>query len=205
MDKTITLLFHNNGLRSFIEVDLCSDCPRQDGKGCCGHYSPVFYPCDFAYFLENQPELLEYILNLPHLTILDYSLTVNNSPEGDSYRCQFHSPEGCILEQESRESICRHFVCSGIGWEKEDTLQNWKGFFDQLTEYENYLNNTLGHVLLQEGLSLRNKAGRQHFFQRLHTIFISQTRIQPDFFASVPKRARFSINRSLQFKADWSL
>ena len=55
MQKEIKIIFHNQGLRSYIEVDLCSECPRQDDKGCCGFYSPVFYSSDFAYLLKNQP------------------------------------------------------------------------------------------------------------------------------------------------------
>jgi hypothetical protein len=97
MDKEINLIFHNLGLRTYIEVDLCAECPRQDDKGCCGFYSPVFYPTDLAYLYLHQPEMIEKIFSFDHLTVLDHSVTVNNVPEGDSYRCKFHSKNGGCL------------------------------------------------------------------------------------------------------------
>ncbi|NLB53273.1 MAG: hypothetical protein GX808_10135 [Syntrophomonadaceae bacterium] len=206
MDKTICLTFHNQGLRSYIEVDLCGECPRQDDKGCCGYYSPVFYPCDFAYLLKSKPELLEFIFNLPNLTVLDYSVTVNNSPEGNSYRCQFHSTEsGCLLQQSLRESICRHFVCPGIDWEKEEILKPWKRFFDQLADYENKLNSVIGQKLTGKGLTLRNKADRNYFFQQLLILFEKETAELPEFFRQVPEAQKFYITRPLKFKTDWPL
>lgn len=206
MDKEIAMIFHNHGLRSYIEVDLCRECPREDDKGCCGHYSPVFYPCDFAYLLENQPDLLRYILSLPCLTVLDYSITVNNTPEGDSYRCQFHSKTGgCRLEQLQRESICRHFVCPGIHWETEANLQPWKDFFAKLTDYENNLNLIIAQRLEQNSLTLRDKDNRQPFFQQLLRLFKAATEIKPDFFAAVPIYEEVKFKRILRFKADWPL
>ena len=64
MLKEINLVFHRRGLRSFIEVDLCADCPRRDHKGCCGHYSPVFYLTDLTS-LPSSPQLIDYIAELP--------------------------------------------------------------------------------------------------------------------------------------------
>src|SRR5690606_21028372 len=99
MLKEINLVFHRRGLRSFIEVDLCADCPRRDHKGCCGHYSPVFYLTDLYFIAKQRPQLIDYIAELPFLTVLDASITVNSIPDKDgSSRCQFHSLEkGCLL------------------------------------------------------------------------------------------------------------
>ncbi len=206
MDKTITMIFHNLGLRSYIEVDLCRECPRKDDKGCCGYYSPVFYPCDFAYLLENHADLLDHILRLPGLTILDYSITVNNTPEGNSYRCQFHSKAGgCKLQQLQRESICRHFVCPGIDWEKEESLRLWKEFFVSLADYENKLNLIIGEKLVQKGLTLRDPKHHQQFFEQLLILFKKATAIKPDFFAALPLTEEVTLKRTLKFKADWPL
>lgn len=206
MDKTITMTFHNLGLRSYIEVDLCSQCPREDDKGCCGHYSPVFYPCDFAYLLEYHPVLLDDILHLPNLTVLNHSITINNSPEGDSYRCQFHDKtSGCRLDQLQRESICRHFVCPGINWEAEDHLQSWKDFFARLADYENYINQAIAQQLEDQGLTLRNIEHRPEFFQQLLRLFKEITLAKPDFFSSCPSREEAKIIRTLKFGSDWPL
>lgn len=206
MEKIITLIFHNLGLRSYIEVDLCSECPREDDKGCCGHYSPVFYPCDFAYLLENHPDLLDDVLHLPNLTVLDHSLTINNSPEGESYRCQFHNKTGgCRLNQLQRESICRHFVCPGIDWEAEDHLQSWKEFYIRLADYENNINQTIAQKLTEKGLTLRDPQHHQQFFQQLDILFKEITANKPDFFYSCPSREEVKIIRTLKFRSEWLL
>lgn len=206
MDKTITMIFHNLGLRSYIEVDLCRECPREDDKGCCGNYSPVFYPCDFVYLLENYPAVLHDILHLPDLTVLDYSITVNNSPEGQSYRCQFHYKEGgCRLEQLQRESICRHFVCPGIAWEKEASLQPWKEFFMRLADYENNINLIIAKDLAQKGLTLRKTKHHQEFFRQLPLLFKELTASKPDFFTALPAIAEVKLVRTVKYKNDWTL
>jgi hypothetical protein len=105
--------------------------PRQDDKGCCGTIRRL-YSHDLAYILLHKPELIDYIFSLDNLTILDASVTVNNSIDEASYRCKFHKNEGgCLLPQNLRESVCRHFVCPGIGWWEDARLQNWKEFFDR--------------------------------------------------------------------------
>ena len=150
--------------------------------------------------------MLDYILNLPSLTVLDNSVTVNNCPEENSYRCQFHNKEsGCILEQSLRESICRHFVCPGINWENEAKLKLWKDFFAQLTDYENNLNNIIAQKLEQKGLTLRNKDKHKMFLQQLLILFEEATATKPAFFTEVPESEVFEIKRSLKFKADWPL
>ena len=206
MQEEIKLIFHNNGLRSYIEVDLCRECPRQDDKGCCGYYSPVFYPSDFAYLLKNQPELLDYIFNIKNITVLDASVTVNNSIDGSSYRCSFHQKDGgCLLSQQLRESVCRHFVCPGIAWEDEGKLSHWKDFFCKLSDYEIYLNNRIADRLKEKGLSLRQKNNRSEFFAQLLLLFEEETSSLPDFLANYPSKEEVSINRQIKYGSDWPL
>lgn len=206
MDQVVNLIFHNQGLRSYIEVDLCATCPRQDEKGCCALYSPVFYPTDFAYLLLYQPELINKIFQLDHLTILDASVTANHDTDGESFLCAFHSREsGCILPQEFRESICRHFVCSGIGWWQEKSLQPWRRYFEALTDYEIELNNRISAELAELGLSLRNPDSRQAFFSALLPIYQRKIAAKPAFFHDVPKTESINLVRPLRFGKDWEL
>jgi hypothetical protein len=206
MKKDITLIFHNQGLRSFIEVDLCAQCPRQDDKGCCGFYSPVFYPTDLAYLLLTKPDLLDYIFQLDHLTILDASITVNNIIEGNSYRCKFHSKDsGCLLNQTLRESICRHFVCPGIGWEEEANMQDWREFFDKLSDYEINLNNQWSALLKEQGLTLRDPNLRPQFWAELQKLYLKELNLLPDFIRLMPEQDSRSLTRQLHFGADWIL
>lgn len=206
MNKEIHLVFHNQGLRSYIEVDLCYECPRQDRKGCCGYYSPVFYPSDFVNWLNNKPDLIEYLFSLPHLTVLDASVTLNNVIDGLSYRCRFHTKEnGCLLEQKNRESICRHFVCPGISWEKEPSLCHWKAFFESLSSYEIKLNNQLADILKERNLSLRDPAQRAEIFTLLPAEFARLTENPPDFFSSCPEREEAAITRPISYGEKWPL
>lgn len=206
MNKDITLIFHNQGLRSFIEVDLCAECPRQDDKGCCGFYSPVFYPTDLAFLHLHQPEIIAQIFAMDHLTILDHSITVNNVPEGDSYRCKFHRKSGgCMLDQTRRESICRHFVCPGIGWWEEATLQDWKKYMEQLTDYEIALNQRLADALNARRLNLQDPRLRETYFRVLIELYTQETENTPDFISRMPAQQSFRIMRQLRFGKDWEL
>lgn len=206
MDKKIIIKFNNRLLRSFIEVDLCFNCPRQDNKGCCGYYSPVFYPSDFAYLYKHRPEIIDLILNINDTTILDTSITVNNDIDGKSYKCKFHNQtKGCILEQELRESICRHFVCPGIDWETESKCKNWRTFFRNLTEYEIALNNKLSSNLTQKGLNLREKQKRPLFFKELIHLYDKETNILPSFFFKCPSVEEFTLIRPIKYGSDWPL
>lgn len=206
MDKEINLIFHNLGLRTYIEVDLCGECPRKDDKGCCGHYSPVFYPTDLAYLYLHQVEMIKRIFAFDHLTILDHSVTVNNVPDGDSYRCKFHSKDGgCLLEQTWRESICRHFVCPGIGWWEESALQEWKNYMEQLTDYEIALNQRLADALDQQGLCLRKPELREEYFDVLIDLYKQETEQIPAFMSHMPAQQSFRFVRRLYFGKEWKL
>jgi hypothetical protein len=206
MDKEIKLVFHNCGLRSYIEVDLCAECPRQDDKGCCGYYSPVFYTTDLAYLLAEKPEMLDYIFKLDHLTILDASITVNSAIEGNSYRCKFHSKDGgCLLTQNLRESVCRHFVCAGVGWQEDASLKEWRDFFEKLSEYEIELNNKWASVLVCQGLTLRDPEARPRFFAELQKLYQQELAAPPEFIRRMPEQETRSVVRPLKFGAEWIL
>lgn len=206
MDKDIKLIFHNEGLRSYIEVDLCAECPRQDGKGCCGYYSPVFYPTDLAYLNINQPGLIDYIFKLDNLTILDASVTVNNDIDGESYRCKFHSRDGgCMLTQLQRETICRHFVCPGINWQQEPDLQHWNRFFNNLFDYEIAVNNRITNALTAQGLTLRNPLLRGQFKAELSRLYDKELQHLPEFFNKCPPVETFKIKRVISWGHNWSL
>lgn len=208
MDKIITLVFRKKGLRSLIEVDLCADCPRQDNKGCCGYYSPVFYPTDLAYIRKHRPELIDYIFSLPHLTILDASVTVNSTPDSHDglYYCQFHTlDQGCQLPMELRESVCRHFVCPGIGWWEDVKLKAWKEYFDKLADYEIALNNSIAAQMKEEALSLRNLADRERFLTRLESLIDYDLYDNIPIGEALPSSEKVQIKRTLNFGREWIL
>lgn len=206
MDKEIKLVFHNQGLRSYIEVDLCAQCPRQDGKGCCGYYSPVFYPTDLAYLYINRPALIDYIFTLDNLTVLDASVTANNDRDGESYRCKFHSRDGgCLLTQLERETICRHFVCPGIDWQREPDLQHWNRFFNNLFDYEIEINNRITNELTARGLTLRKPSLHDQFKLELLRLYDIELHNLPDFFNECPPVETFKVKRVISWGHNWSL
>jgi hypothetical protein len=206
MEKKINITFHNEGLRSYIEIDLCAQCPRQDDKGCCGYYSPVFYPSDLAYLLIYKPDLIEYIFSIKDITVLDASVTVNNTIDGESYRCHFHSKsQGCYLEQKFRESICRHFVCPGVAWESEKSLKNWKKFFSDLSDYEIALNNKIASGLKTRGLTLRNHDMRNVFFKEMLILYRNETKNLPSFIYKYPAVEKLTIIREIKYGKEWPL
>jgi hypothetical protein len=204
--QEIRLRFLNHGLRSYIEVDLCRECPRQDDKGCCGHYSPVFYSTDLAYLALHRPDLVDLIFSQPHLTILDASVTVNNAIDGDSYRCRFHQLEGgCVLEQENRESVCRHFVCPGIGWQQEEDLRPWRQFFELLEDYEISLNQRIAERLQSQGLTLRDPDTRPEYFEVLKKIYLEETQTLPEEILTQAAEEERCLLRTLSYGEDWEL
>lgn len=205
-NREIQLTFHNRGLRSYIEVDLCGECPRQDNKGCCGHYSPVFYSTDLAYLALNQPSLLELIFSQPHLTILDASVTVNNEIDGASYRCRFHKPEGgCVLEQLERESVCRHFICPGIAWQQEAGLEAWRDFFELLEDYEIMLNERIAARLARIDLTLRDPGTRSQYFETLKEIYLQEISDLPETIRNQAADEQYRLVRLLSYGEDWEL
>ena len=207
MEKEITLTFHNEGLRSYIELDLCRECPRQDRKGCCGWYSPVWYPLDLAFVYKTHPATLDYVWSLSRLTVLDTSVTINNLPESESYQCRFHQKEGgCVIPQHLREGICRQFVCIGVNWQAEPSLARWVQFFDRLTDYEIAVNDRLSARLTQGGYTLRDPARREEFMQALMPWYEEEMRHPPAFFTDVPAAETVKIRRTIEkFGTEWVL
>ncbi|MGI6514348.1 MAG: hypothetical protein GX052_00515 [Syntrophomonadaceae bacterium] len=207
MLKEINLVFHRRGLRSFIEVDLCADCPRRDHKGCCGHYSPVFYLTDLYFIAKQRPQLIDCIARLPCLTVLDASITVNSLPDEDgSSRCQFHSTEkGCLLPMELRESVCRHFVCPGISWDRESRLAHWKEYFGLLEDYEIDLNNYLAARISQENLSLRRPGDWDPILAVLETVMGQVLAEKEEPGCHLPRRETVQIVRPICFGSEWPL
>jgi len=207
MRKEINLVFHRRGLRSFIAVDLCAECPRQDQKGCCGFYSPVFYPTDLYFLRLRRPELIDHIKGLPRLTVLDASITVDSVPDGEGlFRCQFHTPQqGCLLPMSLRESVCRHFVCPGIDWWNEERLSHWKEYFEQLADYEIKLNNTLALCLSKEGLSLRNPQDWDQAFKLIDDMINEALNQVESLGTDLPRQEAARIVRSLAFGSEWPL
>lgn len=207
MDTDIKLVFHPQALRSYIEVDLCARCPRQDDKGCCGYYSPVFYPLDFYYLQQHARQVLDLIWSLPHLTILDHSVTVNSFPDDSGgYYCQFHKRDGgCQLQQEYRESICRHFVCPGIDWQREAKLSGWKDFFAELENLEIKFNQAIAEELTKQELSLRYPGKRQDWLLELTRIVprLQAKFILPEPLSSVSREA--VVRRELKYGESWLL
>jgi hypothetical protein len=153
---------------------------------------------DLGFLYENRPELIDYIFGLNPITVLDTSVTVNNRPEEDSYRCRFHSKEtGCLLEQAWRESVCRQFVCPGVGWWKVETLSHWNDFFTRLAEYEADCNNALSTRLREQGFSLRDSDRREAFFAALLPLYHVVLRQTPAFFYSCPAEETICLIRDV--------
>ena len=207
MKKEITLTFHNEGLRSYIELDLCCECPRQDRKGCCGWYSPVWYPLDLAFVYKHSPQTLDFVWGLDHLTVLDSSVTINNFPESESYQCRFHKKEGgCVIPQHLREAVCRQFVCIGVNWQAEPEMAHWVEFFERLTDYEIAVNEKLAALVAAKGFNLRNPEQRKPYIEALMPLYEEEMKNPPAFFSEYPKEETYIIRRNIEhFGSKWIL
>lgn len=207
MLQKIKLTFHNEGLRSYIGLDLCCNCPRQDKKGCCGWYSPVWYPVDLGFVKKNDASILDYVLKLDHLTFLDNSITINNLPESESYQCRLHQKDGgCIIPQHLRESVCRQFICIGVNWQSENNLQHWVRFFDLLSDYEISINNRISEQLQSMGLTLRDPQKREIYLKELLPIYEKEINNPPAFFKEFPNIEEVTIEREIdKFGTEWVL
>jgi hypothetical protein len=84
-------------------------------------------------------------------------------------------------------------------------MQHWKDFFIQLEDYEIELNHRIADILKAQGLSLRDKDSWPLFFERLLSIFQSETKELPSFLLSCPKVERFTIKRQIYFQEEWRL
>lgn len=205
-DKTVHLIYRYRGLRSYIDLDLCAECPRADRKGCCGHYSPVFYLLDLAFLYREDPALIELLFSMPSLTILDYSVTVNKIPDESGFICpMLDKASGCRLEQMQRESICRHFICCGVPWRSEAALEKWATFFDALNDYEITLNDQWSELLAQRGLSLRNTRDREIIYELVRDYLDDLLACPPDLIAGGPRDESYTLPITIDLDREWIL
>lgn len=202
--QTIEIVFHNLGLRSWIECTLCWDCPRNDAKGCC-YYNPTYYPVDFSYLYEVKPEVIKVIFSQPRITIMEKYMSVDRTEDKDGdFRCQFHSLEGgCCWAPELRESVCRFYVCPGCAiWEEEGTAI-WKEFFDRLDTYEAQINKAISAELATRGLDLKSNA--REFIKQAAQLFKQNWDIMPAWCREYPQEQRFLLKRPIYYGREWKL
>lgn len=203
-DKTFKVVFHNLGLRSWIECDLCWDCPRGDGKGCC-YYNPTYYPTDFIYLMDVKPQALQEILNMPYITFLEKYVSLDRveDEEGD-YLCQFHSiTGGCRWAPDLRESVCRFYICPGCRIWEEEKVEIWKKFFTKVEEYESKINQEISLVMENRGLDLRSNT--MDFIKQASEYFHERWSFNPDWCQEYPKGQVLIINRTLEYGKNWRI
>jgi hypothetical protein len=203
-ERSFEIVFHNLGLRSWIECSLCWDCPREDAKGCC-YYNPTYYPTDFAYLLANDPEAIKVIFSMPRITILEEYMSVDRLEDKDGdFRCQFHSLEGgCRWAPELRESVCRFYVCPGCSIWEEEGVGIWKEFFDRLEAYEMEVNQALSKELKARGLDM--KSNPVEYFKQLEVIFKADWSFEPDWCRAYPREQKFILKRPMRYGKEWKL
>jgi len=202
--KTFEIVFHNLGLRSWIECTLCWDCPRGDAKGCC-YYNPTYYPTDLAYLQEVNPEAVQVILAMPRLTVLEKYMSTDRIEDSDGdFRCPFHELEGgCRWAPDLRESVCRFYVCSGCNIWEEAGVGIWKEFFDRLENYESEINQSICLELEQQGLDL--KSDPAEFVKRALSIFKIKWDFIPEWCREYPEQQRFLLKRPISLGKEWKL
>jgi hypothetical protein len=199
--KKITLTFHNLGLRSWIECDLCSQCPLDKEKGCCS-YSPTYHVLDIAYIGYYYPELLIQIVNGPGVLIQDMWITVNSLQDRVSgKRCRFVSHTGCLIPVKFRESVCRHFICPGIKIWEGNSLTKWQEFFQKVELTETEFNDYLRSMLKESGITLKtnfNKAVDLLVSKYMDLIEVEQQR-----FVKYPSQEQVVIEREINLEEVW--
>lgn len=203
-EREFEVVFHNLGSRSWIECTLCWNCPREDDKGCC-YYNPTFYPMDFIYLLEHQPDLIETIFRSPRVTILEKYVGLDRVIDKDGdFRCQFHSLNGgCHIAPDRRESVCRQYICPGcLIWEEEGT-ETWKEFFDRLDETEKEINQALSQMLQERGLNF--KTSSREFIKEASRLYRDNWLGAFDWCAEYPREQRYKLTRQLTFGKDWKI
>ena len=203
-ERTFEIIFHNWGLRSWIECTLCWNCPRGDNKGCC-YYNPTFYPLDFVYIMEKKPELIEDIFSRRRITVMEKYVGVDRIEDADGdFRCQFHSLEGgCELPPDLRESVCREYVCPGCGvWEIEGAGK-WKEFFERLGSFEQEINSFLSRSLELKGLTLKNNWA--DFIVEAGKVFREVWPDLPYWMKEYPAEEKFVVRRAVVYGKDWKI
>ncbi|NPV28305.1 MAG: hypothetical protein HPY58_01345 [Firmicutes bacterium] len=155
--EAIEVTFHNAGLRSSIECNMCSRCPRDRVHGCC-KISPVFLLTDIGFFLNNNSiGFLKSLLKSPYAEIGDNYLKVKAIKGVDGRRyCRFHHPEiGCRLPILYRNTVCRQFLCPEVSLWRDSRAKRWAAFWLRLQEEEIILNQALGRECQKNNCSLR--------------------------------------------------
>lgn len=203
-EQTFEIVFHNLGLRSWIECTLCWNCPRGDAKGCC-YYNPTYYPTDLAYLQENNPAVIQVILGMPRLTVLEKYLSADRVQDKDGdFRCPFHALEGgCRWAPDLRESVCRFYVCSGCDIWQTEGVTAWKQFFDRLESYEAEINRSICADLAPRGLDL--KVDPTEFIKQAALIFKEKWDFMPQWCCEYPAKQRFVLSRPINPGKEWKL
>ena len=84
-------------------------------------------------------------------------------------------------------------------------MQDWRDFFDKLSNYEIQLNNEWASILKGQGLTLRDPSLRPKFFDELKNLYQQELNRPPDFITLMPEQDSRSLTRPLSFRADWIL
>jgi predicted secreted Zn-dependent protease len=106
---------------------------------------------------------------------------------------------------ELRESVCRHFVCPGIGWWKDEKLAKWKNYFDQLADNEINLNNFIAAEMEREKLSLRNSEDWDRILVLIDHLVEEALSRMDEWDAAVPEQEAVVIKRRITYGIDWPL
>ncbi|MDH7578774.1 MAG: hypothetical protein QHH75_13390 [Bacillota bacterium] len=155
--EVIEVTFHNAGLRSSIECNMCSSCPRDRIRGCC-KISPVFLLTDVGFFLNsNGISFLESLFESPYVEIGDDYLKVKAIKEVDArHYCRFHNQEiGCRIPIPHRNTVCRQFLCPEVSLWRDPKAKRWVSFWLHLQKEEILLNHTLALECEKNNCSLR--------------------------------------------------
>ncbi len=88
---------------------------------------------------------------------------------------------------------------------EEEGLQDWRDFFENLTEYEIETNNRWSEILAAMGITLRKPDLRDRFFSELAKLYQENLDNLPDFMKSMPKEEVRTLRRSLNFGTAWIL
>lgn len=202
MRTEIKLTFHNLGLRSWIECDLCFKCPLNQAKGCCS-YNPTYHLVDLGYIGDQWPDLLPVILNKTRVLVDNFWVAVNYIEDPQvGRRCQFNTDTGCQLPVEFRESVCRHFICPGIQMWEEESLKRWADFFQEIETTEAEFNQHLRLKLQEARVDLKSSfpAALDVLVKEYHQVLAG---IEAERFGKYPRQEEIIITREIDPDQIW--
>ena len=84
-------------------------------------------------------------------------------------------------------------------------MQDWRIFFDKLTDYEIEINNRWAELLKEQGLTLREPAQRGLIFNEVGKLYLRETARLPEFINRMPAKECRTLSRTLRFGSDWQL